>query len=124
MTDILDKLSCEILSREALAEIFGNPKDFPVELVEKLSIETARRYWFEEMEYQDGDVIMNNLFSFWRLKNHYFENFGFGDISWKCYLAFDAGEYYRRDDDNSIDPAEKYTKPLIEELLKQIKLIE
>jgi hypothetical protein len=37
--------------------------------------------------------------------------------------AFDAGEYYRETDDRSIDPSEKYTRPLIEILLRKRKEI-
>ena len=38
-------------------------------------------------------------------------------------VTFDAGEFYRDHDDKSIDPSEKYTRPLVESLLKQNKKI-
>jgi hypothetical protein len=67
---------------------------------------------------------MNNLQTFWVTNEHYCKNFEFGKISWECYEAFDAGEYIRSTDSIEIDPAEKYSKPLIEKLLKRLKLIE
>lgn len=51
------------------------------------------------------------------------KNYEFPTIAWECYLAFDSGEYCRQEDSKSVDPAEKYIKPLIEELLKKRNLI-
>jgi hypothetical protein len=65
---------------------------------------------------------MNNIFTFW-MNEHHVKNYAFSGIAWDCYLAFDAGEYYREDDDRNINPAEEYTKPLIEELLKNRQII-
>jgi hypothetical protein len=53
----------------------------------------------------------------------YVKNHGFSGIAWECYNAFDSGEYYRKEDEPNIDPAEKYTKPLIQAILKDRKLI-
>jgi len=124
MNELLKKLSEELLSGQEVGEIFGDPKDFPTELVENISIETALNYWNGKMEFEEGDCIMNNLQGFWVTNDRFVQNFGFGKISWACYEAFDAGEYIRRTDNPDIDPAEIYTKPLIEKLLKEIKKIE
>ena len=115
---ILAKLSKEILSGNQVAVILNNPQDFPTVLIEKLSLETALKYWHGQIDYEDGDCTMNNLFNFWITKEYY-ENYEFSDIAWECYDAFDSGEFYRENDDRSIDPAEKYTKPLIERFLKK-----
>lgn len=124
MNEILMKLSMELLSVEKVREILGNPKDFPTELVEKLSIEAALNYWNGKMDFEEGDFIMNNLQGFWITNDHFVKNFEFGKISWKCYEAFDSGEYLRSTDKPDIDPAEIYTKPLIEKVLREIKKIE
>ena len=118
---ILAQLSKEILSGKQVADIFDNPRDFPTGLVEKLSLETALKYWHGQIEYRDGDCIMNNIYTFWITNEYYIKNYEFSDIAWECYDAFDAGEFYRENDDRRIDPAEKYTKPLVERLLKKRK---
>lgn len=123
MTEILDKLSKESLSGPEIGEIIGNPSDFPAELVEKLSLKTAVDFWNGKMDYEDGDMIMNNLQTFWVTNEHYVRNFGFGEIAWVCYEAFDAGEYLRSTDNPDIDPAEVYTKPILEKLLTELKKI-
>lgn len=121
--NILKELSKEISDKKLVAHILNNPKEFPTELIEKLSLETALKYWNGKMSYEDGDCIMNNIYSFWIMNEYYFKNYGFSDIAWECYDAFDSGEYYRKEDAENIDPAEKYTKPLIEDLLRKRKKI-
>lgn len=120
---ILTALSKKILSREQVSNILDNPAEFPVELIKDLSVATALKYWNGQIDYGDGDCIMNNLFMFWTTNQYYFENYAFTDIAWECYDAFDSGEYYRENDDRSVDPSEKYTRPLIEILLRKRKLI-
>jgi hypothetical protein len=36
-------------------------------------------------------------------------------LFWEVYIAFDAGEFVHPGDDRSVDPVEKYTRPLIDE---------
>ncbi|MBD0332803.1 MAG: hypothetical protein ICV66_09115, partial [Chitinophagaceae bacterium] len=115
---ILVGLSKEILSIAEIVNLFDNSKDFPKELIEKLSLETALKYWNGQISYKDGDMIMNNLFIGCIHNENDFKNYEFPNTAWECYLAFDSGEFYRQDDDKSVDPAEKYTKPLVEVLLK------
>jgi hypothetical protein len=91
-------------------------------LIEKLSLETALKYWNGQMSYEDGDIIMSNIFICCITNEINFKNYEFPTTAWECYLAFDSGEFYRTDD-KSIHPAEKYTKPLVEELLKKRNLI-
>ncbi|WP_248724566.1 hypothetical protein [Seonamhaeicola sp. ML3] len=124
MTEILEKLSKESLSGTEIGEIFGNPSDFPNELVENLSVKTAVDFWNGEIDFEDGDMIMNNLQTFWVTNEHFVKNFGFGEVSWICYEAFDAGEYIRPTDHPNTDPIEKYTKPILENLLRELNKIE
>lgn len=119
---VLAELSKEILSGNQVSDIFDNPKEFPTQLIEKLALETALRYWTEQINYEEGDFIMNNIYAFWITNEYYSKNYGFGDIAWECFEAFDAGEDYRGDD-TSIDPALTYTRPLIEKLLRKQKQI-
>lgn len=119
----LAALSRELLSREQISAILGHPTQFPSKLIEELSIATALKYWNGQMTYHDGDCIMNNFFIFWTTNPSFDKSDELSETAWECYLAFDSGEFYRQDDDRSVDPAEKYTKPLIEELLKKRNLI-
>jgi hypothetical protein len=118
-----DKILNDILSGNKVADILRNPKEFPAALIEKLSLETALKYWNGQINYSDGDYIMNHLHGFWLSNENYFKKNAFAGIALECYEAFDAGEYYRENDDRSIDPAEKYTKPLIEAFLKKQQII-
>jgi alpha-L-fucosidase len=120
---ILAELSKEIFNGNEVSIILGNPKEFPTELIEKLSLTTALQYWNEKIEYEDGDCIMNNIYNFWVTNEYYFNNYGLSDIALECFEAFDSGEYLREDDEKNIDPSEKYTRPLIENLLKKRELI-
>lgn len=123
INSILDKLSREQLNGNVVADILGKPKSFPTELVEKLSIEAALKYWNGDIDFADGDCIMNNLYSYWQLNPLHFESEGFSKLSMDCYEAFDAGEYRREEDGPEVNPEEKYTKPTIEEILKSINAI-
>ena len=120
---ILVELSRKLLNTAEIVDLFSNSKDFPKEMLKKLSLETALKYWNGQISYQDGDTIMNNIFIGCIHNETDFENYEFPDTAWECYLAFDSGEFYRRDDEKSVVPAEKYTKPLIKELLKKRNLI-
>jgi hypothetical protein len=121
--NILKELSIEILDGKKIELILNNPEEYPSEIIEKLSIETALKYWNGEIDYEDGDCIMNNIYSYWVTNEYYYKNYEFSKIAWKCFEAFDAGEYTREEDEPNIDPVEKYTKPQIEKFLKDRKLI-
>src|SRR5439155_8287362 len=109
---IFAELSKEILNGSQISDILNNPIEFPTKLIEELSLATTLRYWNGQMTYSDADCIMNNLYIYWMTREGVDKSDGFFGIAWECYLAFDAGEFYRDNDDRSIDPPEKYTRPL------------
>lgn len=116
---IIEALSRKILDGNKVSDILNNPGEFPTKLIEEISLETALKYWNGQIDYEDGDCIMNNLFIYWMTNDYFVRNFEFSGIVWECYQAFDSGEFYRSNDDRSIDPSEKYTKPLVESLLRK-----
>ena len=120
---ILTELSKEILNGNQVGDILNNPIEFPTKLIEELSIATALKYWNGEISYIEGDSIMNNLYIYWMTSGQLLKNSEFSSIAWECYEAFDAGEFYRDNEDRSSDPSEKYTRPLIESLLQKQQLI-
>jgi len=103
------------LTYAEIVALFNHSKFTPSELIEKVSLKIALKYWNREISYQSGDIIMNRLISCMPDE--------ISSVSWECYLAFDAGEFYRPTDHQTVDPVEKYTKPLIETLLKKYNLI-
>lgn len=119
----IDNVVDEILQGKEVENIIGLPNEFPVELIEQISLKTALRYWNGEIDFYEGDKIMNKIYGYWVFTDNYVENFNFSEIAWDCYEAFDSGEYKREIDEASIDPIEKYTKPSIEKLLRKQKLI-
>ena len=121
---ILAELSKEILGSDLVSDILNNPLEFPTELIDNLCIATALKYWNREIDYHSGDCIMNNLFFFWMANASSYHDCKFPDIAWECFNAFDTGEFYRENDDRSIDPSEKYTRPVVESILRERKLIE
>ncbi|MCK0132668.1 hypothetical protein MWU59_14290 [Flavobacteriaceae bacterium F08102] len=120
---VLNQLSKEYISGIKVAEILNSPSEFPTEAIQKLSCETALRYWNGKITYHTGNYIMNNLYGFWTSNEFFFKNYTFSDIAWECFEAFDQGEYYHNGDDRNIDPVEKYTKPMIASFLKRRGLI-
>ncbi len=120
---ILAQLSKEILKRDQIGNILNYPIEFPMKLIEEISLLTALKYWNEQITYTEGDYIMNNLFAYSVTRDSIDISCWFLSIAWECYLAFDSGEFYRDNDDRSIDPSEKYTRPLVKSLLKKQKLI-
>ncbi|MEP3209746.1 MAG: hypothetical protein ABJN95_11175 [Maribacter sp.] len=121
--NILDQLSEKQLDGNVVADILNKPRKFPTELIEKISIETALKYWNGDIDFADGTCIMNNLYFYWQLNPLHFESEGFSKLSMDCYEAFDAGEYRREEDGPEVNLGEKYTKPIIEEILKSINAI-
>lgn len=121
MKEVLRKLSIDIENSDDVFKILGEPKEYPTELIEELSLETATLYFNGDISFLEGDFIMNNLYGFW--SHFFFENFTFSKIAWECYVAFDSGEYYRTEDDSEIDPENVYTKPMIEKFLKKYNKI-
>ncbi|MGL1889100.1 MAG: hypothetical protein OCD76_21485 [Reichenbachiella sp.] len=120
MNELIKPLSVELLSGEEVFELLGIPTKFPKELVEELSIETAVLYSNGTLNFDEADCIVNNLWGLWTTNDNYFKDSEYGDISRECYEAFDAGEYIRSTDGEDVDPELKYTKPLIEALLKKV----
>lgn len=118
-----EKILNELLIGNELGDILNNLREFPSELIENLSIIVALKFFKNEISYSDGDQIMNDVWGFWVTNDYYIENHPIPNNVYECYEAFDAGEYNRTDDDITVDPVEKYTKPLIEELLKRTKQI-
>lgn len=87
----------------------------PVELLNALSIEVARRFVLGEMPYAVGDDIMNGLFTA-------IFDVGMEEVmqqpAFNIYLAIDEGEYQHLGDSDHIAPSERYSRPYLVEMLR------
>lgn len=103
--------------------ILNNPVKFPYEIIENLSIKIAVNYWNEIIDYSTSNEMISHVYGYWITNENFFNNYIFPEISMNIYDAFDAGEYYHREDDKNVDPMEKYTKSEIETILRKLKII-
>lgn len=114
----------ELLNSDTELDIILNhPTEFPSELIEKLSILIAIKYWNKDIDYYDANEMICKIYGYWITNELFFNNYAFPDISWDCYNAFDAGEYHHKEDNEMVDPIDKYTNSEIETLLKKIQII-
>lgn len=127
----LSLLSDNNFDKEIITDIFDSSVEYSIDLLDHLSLIIAIKYFNREIEFKLGDYIMNIIFfkifdilSLNKSTNPFSVSQNeLPRISRECYLAFDAGEYYRDNDDKNVDPSEKYTRPLIEELLRDLNKI-
>lgn len=89
------------------------------ELVDALALNVARSYAAGKLGFVECDRIMNSL-NVWSMNTR---DRLLSDLADQIYLAFDAGEYHHRGDDNTVDPEVKYTKPMIEKVLKETNAV-
>ncbi len=81
-----------------------------------IAIKLARGYHYGQLSYGFCDGVVNLLVG--RLYSDALaDRDTWPDLFWEIYLAFDAGEYCRLGE-HDIDPAEKYTRPLIAEIVR------
>lgn len=82
---ILADLTREVLRGDHAASIRNYPRKFPTELIEKLSLATALKHWNGQINYRDGDGIMNTIYTFLITNEDYVKKYNFPDIFWECY---------------------------------------
>jgi len=88
-------------------------------LVNSFSLDVAKLYMKNEIEFESADGTMNYIFGF--MTDDIFMNFSGNYIpspAIDIYDAFDAGEYHHSGDSSDTCPIEKYTKPYLIEVLK------
>jgi hypothetical protein len=71
----------------------------------------ARHYANKDFSFDFADTVMNHLFAYVCRQET------FPAVLWSIYLAFDRGEYYHPDEDHELHPSERYTRPMIAEIL-------
>ena len=84
-------------------------------LLDEISLGIACRYIDGNASFDYCDAVMNGLFDIILLGE---ENAISSDLAWGIYLAFDEGEYRHLSDAPDIKPREKYTRPMLLEILE------
>ena len=84
------------------------------ELFDRITLALARGFQNSELPFEFCNAVINDLFGAMTLTKE-----AIPSTFWKVYLAFDEGEYRHQTDDAQVDPAEKYTRPMVSEILSQ-----
>lgn len=86
-------------------------------LCNQIANNLAKNYLLGKLDFYFCDQVMNRIDTFIidALSEEIIDTFP--EPAYSIYIAFDQGEYYHKDDDRSIDPAEKYTKPMLSEII-------
>lgn len=85
------------------------------DLCNRVALTIARRFHDSVMTYDDADRVANALSTIMIAQLVKEVDARLPEPAWPIYLAFDAGEYDRGDGSN---PVERFTWPLIKEILR------
>jgi hypothetical protein len=90
----------------------------PHDVLNELSIEVAEAYLQEYLLYDFCDGVMNGII------NAVVEVGMTNDMPQPAFSlcqAFDQGEWFRSNDPPETDPSDKYTKPVVEEIMRPLR---
>ncbi|QJP08622.1 hypothetical protein [Pseudomonas multiresinivorans] len=90
----------------------------PQDLLNELSVWVAENYLQGSLDFDFCDSVMNGII------NAVVEVGMTSELpqpAFSLYQAFDQGEWIRNSDSPEIDPSEKYTRPMILEILRVLK---
>ena len=114
LTELIQKASDGPLTRAEVGDFCSHAGiTFPA-FCDEFSRVVATGYFGGTLSYTFCDGAMNNLFAFMTLQ---MTEDPLPDYSYSVFLAFDAGEYYHREDSRNSSPEELYTKPMIADIL-------
>lgn len=112
-----ERLDLQKLEAEALA--LATP---PASLLDLLSLEIAHKYATSIISFENADRAMNCIFALVCTEEFLMRNGQeFPEITNAVFQAFDEGEYYHSKDAPDDDPEERYTKPMISQILQRYK---
>jgi hypothetical protein len=79
----------------------------------------AHEYWDGILDFDTADAAMNSLHAY---TTHQYD-VRLPGYAWEVFLAFDQGEFHHREDDASVCPEEKYTKPEIRSIVARDQIL-
>ncbi len=103
------------ISQECMEQCTGPLGEVQPEKFDALALVLAHWYHKGKLSFAFCDAVVNILVES-VFSDAVAQRDTWPHIFWDVYLAFDAGEFHRSGE-NHIDPAEKYTRPLIAEIL-------
>ncbi len=118
---LVNKAAEQNLLREEFNQYLQDQgKSFDV-LCNQIATQLAKNYLQGRLDFYFCDQVMNLIYTF--MIDALFEETitTLPEPADSIYLAFDQGEFYHNGDDRNIDPAEKYTKPRLQEIMSQIQ---
>ena len=86
----------------------------------EFSILVAKGFVKGELSYRFCDDAMNFLWGFITTPPVFGPDKNIPEPAFVIYQAFDEGEYYHSGDNREVDPVEKYTKPMVNEILREL----
>ena len=92
------------------------------EYCNRVLIHIAQEFLQGKLDFTYCDYLMNNIYLLMIMDDISDSNYNTQMVepAYSIYLAFDEGEFYHPEDDQNIDPSEKYTKPLLIKILKEL----
>lgn len=94
-------------------------KMLPADVLNELALRLAERYLAGALTYEFCDEVLNGI------ANAIFDLAlitEFPQPAYALYLAFDSGEWARRDDPQGTLPSEKYTTPMVTTILRDHRI--
>ncbi|MFW9087996.1 hypothetical protein ACOI7N_26095 [Pseudomonas sp. P2758] len=90
----------------------------PTDLLNELSVAVAHGYLQRALSYDFCDAVMNGIIGA-------VVEVGMTDDmpqpAFALYQAFDQGEWIRRYDPPETNPAEKYTRPMVDQIMRKLR---
>ena len=111
--DLLSKAYDNSLSYEEAKEYAKENQQTLVEFANTFALYLAKSFDENSLDFEFCDGAMNWLHWF-MLEEEFLDSCDNKlPIAYDIYIAFDSGEYERSEDDETINPIEKYTRPEI-----------
>jgi hypothetical protein len=110
---LAEKAALQQLTEDDVPRLAGEVGLSRGALYDALHLYLARGYAARELTYEFCDRAVNHVMGV--------TGYDVPDLAWEIFSAFDEGEYYHSPEEQAQeeDPAEKYTRPWIERVLKQ-----
>ncbi|MGB0906176.1 MAG: hypothetical protein ACPGVT_01690 [Maricaulaceae bacterium] len=99
-------------------------KNIPLsETLDQFFTRLALMYNKGQINYEFGDICVNEAYGEWIFQDRSLKELvEFPPKFWQVYLAFDDGEWHRKED-GSDDPVAKYTDPQIRDFLREYNIV-
>jgi hypothetical protein len=114
LLELAERGALDMATLEALAAQRGSSVSL---LTDELLLHVARLYDSGDLDFGRADQVMNWVWAL--LCSQPAEVMVIPPVTLDVYGAFDQGEYYHPEDSRDVDPEEKYTKPMIQAVLRE-----